>query len=242
MRIPIICGIIDRRILVNYRVDPGVLATLLPAPFRPKLIDGAGMAGVCLIRLKRIRPRSLPSIFGIGSENASHRIAVEWDEGGERREGIFIPRRDTSSRITAAVGGKIFPGEHHHALFRVVEGDGRYRIALDSDDGLTHLLVEGGVAPGLPGGSIFGSVSDASAFFERGSVGYSPTTKAGEFDGLELRCPGWRVEPLAVERVESSFFDDRARFPSGSVEFDCALLMRDILHEWHGRGSLRGAH
>jgi len=38
--------------------------------------------------------------------------------------------------------------------------------------------------------------------------------------------------------VESSFFEDRALFPPGSVEFDCALLMRGIEHEWHGRGWL----
>ena len=61
MQIPIMRGIIDRRILVNFRVDPTVLAGLLPAPFRPKLVKGIGMAGVCLIRLKDIRPRWLPS-------------------------------------------------------------------------------------------------------------------------------------------------------------------------------------
>jgi hypothetical protein len=38
--------------------------------------------------------------------------------------------------------------------------------------------------------------------------------------------------------VESRFFEDRALFPSGSVAFDCALLMRGIDHEWHGRESL----
>ena len=41
MRIPVIRGVIDRRILVNYHVDPNVLAALLPAPFRPKVIHGA---------------------------------------------------------------------------------------------------------------------------------------------------------------------------------------------------------
>jgi hypothetical protein len=32
--------------------------------------------------------------------------------------------------------------------------------------------------------------------------------------------------------MESSFFDDRNRFPAGSIEFDSALLMRGIKHEW----------
>jgi hypothetical protein len=238
MQIPFIRGVIDRRILVNYRVDPEVLARILPAPFRPKLVSGTGMAGVCLIRLKHIRPRFLPSFLGLSSENAAHRIAVEWEHDGEIKEGVFIPRRDTSSRLNTLVGGKLFPGVHHHATFQVREQDGRYRIVLDSDDRRTHVLVEGSVARELPATSVFGSLEEASAFFERGSLGYSVTAKPGEFDGLELRCFHWHVQPLAVERVASSFFEDRALFPVGSVEFDCALLMRGIGHEWHGREAL----
>jgi hypothetical protein len=240
MRIPVIRGLIDRRILVNYRVDPQVLAGLLPRPFRPKLVNGAGMAGVCLIRLKHIRPRFLPAFVGISSENAAHRMAVEWDQNGERREGVFIPRRDTSSRLNTLVGGTLFPGVHHHATFRVREEGDHYRVALDSDDRQTHLLVEGCVATDLPAGSVFRSLAEASAFFERGALGYSVTARPGEFDGLELRSFRWQVQPLAVERVESSFFADRARLPAGSVEFDCALLMRGIEHEWHGRECLCG--
>jgi hypothetical protein len=238
MRIPVIRGVIDRRLLVNFRVDPAVLAKVLPAPFRPRLIHGAGMAGVCLIRLQHLRPRFLPAFLGLSSENAAHRIAVEWDEGGQPREGIFIPRRDTSSRLNMLVGGRLFPGLHHHATFRVQEKGDRYRVALDSDDRRTHLAVEGQVAPALPPGSVFHSLREASAFFEQGSLGYSVTARPGVYDGLELRTLSWHVEPLAVERVESSFFEDRSRFPPGSVQLDCALLMRGIEHEWHARGCL----
>jgi Uncharacterized conserved protein (COG2071) len=238
MQIPVIRGLIDRRILVNFRVDIGALTRLLPSPFRPKLVNGAGMAGVCLIRLKDIRPRFLPSLVGISSENAAHRIAVAWDEGGETREGVFIPRRDTSSRLNTLLGGRLFPGVHHHATFLVQEHDDRYRIELNSDDRHTHLLVEGHVAQELPPNSIFESLKEASDFFEQGALGYSVTAQPCQFDGLELRTFNWQVQPLAVDKVESSFFEDRALFPAGSVEFDCALLMRGIEHEWHGRRRL----
>jgi hypothetical protein len=241
MQIPVIRGLIDRRILVNFRVDAAVLARLLPTPFRPKLVNGAGMAGVCLIRLKDIRPRFFPSFLGISSENAAHRIAVEWDQGGEIKEGVFIPRRDTSSRLNTLVGGRLFPGVHHHAAFKVQEQDDRYLVELNSDDRRTHLLVEGHVAEELPPTSVFRSVKQASDFFERGSLGYSVTAKPDQFDGLELRSFNWQVQPLAVGKVKSSFFEDRALFPAGSVEFDCALLMRGIEHEWHGRGQLCAA-
>jgi hypothetical protein len=233
-------GLIDRRILVNFRVDPDVQARLLPAPFRPKLVNGAGMAGVCLIRLKNIRPRFFPAFMGISSENAAHRIAVVWDQDGEIKEGVFIPRRDTSSRLNTLLGGRLFPGVHHHADFQVQEDDDRYRVELKSDDRHMHVLVDGHVAHEVPSTSAFGSLKEASDFFERGSLGYSVTARPDQFDGLELRSVNWQVKPLAVDKMESSFFEDKALFPPGSVEFDCALLMRGIQHEWHGRGRLSG--
>ena len=238
MRILVIRGVIDRRILVNFRVDPDVLARVLPYPFRPKLIHGVGMAGVCLIRLKQVRPRSLPAFLGVSSENAAHRVAVCWEQAGQTREGVFIPRRDTSSRLNTLAGGRLFPGEHHHARFRVEERGDNYSVAMDSDDGRTRLAVEGRLAAELPRTSVFGALQEASDFFQRASVGYSATSCAGVFDGLELRSFSWEVCPLEVRRVESSFFGDRTLFPEGSVEFDCALLMRGIEHEWHGRDSL----
>jgi hypothetical protein len=46
------------------------------------------------------------------------------------------------------------------------------------------------------------------------------------------------VEPLQVEEVHSSYFSDEARFPKGSVVFDCALVMRNLGHEWHSAEDL----
>lgn len=238
MQVPTVRGVIERRILVNFRVDAPVLARMLPPPFRPKLVGGMGMAGVCLIRLKHIRPPYFPSRLGISSENAAHRIAVEWDADGRTREGVFIPRRDTSSRLNALAGGRLFPGVHHRAVFRVQEDDDHYQIELNSNDDRIYLGLEGQATSLFPSGSVFGSLQEASRFFERGSLGYSATAELGRFDGLELRSFDWHMRPLAVEKLESSYFDDRDLFPAGSAQFDCALLMRGIDHEWHSRQQL----
>jgi hypothetical protein len=238
MQIPVIHGTIDRRILVNFRVDPDILARILPAPFKPKLINGAGMAGVCLIRLKQVTPQFVPTSLGLNSENAAHRIAVTWEQDAKTFQGVYVPRRDTSSHMSHLLGGRLFPGIQHHAHFSVIENEDRYHIALDSDDGDTHLLVEGHTSLELAGGSIFGSLQAASDFFEAGALGYSASAEPGRYDGLELHSFNWKVEPLAVEKVESSFFTNPNLFPEGSIKFDCALLMRNINHEWHGRESL----
>ena len=86
LKLPVIQGLIDRRVLVNYRCDPQHLARLLPPPFRPKLVKEVGMAGICLIRLRQIRPHGVPRFLGLGSENAAHRIAVQWTDAGRSRE------------------------------------------------------------------------------------------------------------------------------------------------------------
>jgi hypothetical protein len=109
---------------------------------------------------------------------------------------------------------------------------------MNSDGGSATVHVSGAVGDAIPDTSVFKSLDAASNFFAMGSLGYSDTRAAGKFDGLELQCDNWQVEALDVDAVESSYFDNAERFPAGSVEFDCALLMRNIVHQWHGRPGL----
>jgi hypothetical protein len=239
MKIPILTGIIKRRMLINFRVDAVVMQKHLPAPFRPKLHQGYAIAGICLIRLEQIRPAGLPAFLGFSSENAAHRIAVEWDDPyGELREGVFIPRRDTGSRLNHFSGGCLFPGEHHPARFRVTDDGAHVVFTMQSCDKTVSVRVRASDTDVLPTASCFASLAESSHFFECGSLGYSVTCDPHRLDGLRLKTLAWQVRALNVEQVESSFFADTARFPVGSVEFDHALIMRNIPHEWHQAGAM----
>lgn len=238
MKLPVIQGVIRRRILVNFRVDPRVMQVQLPSRFRPKLHENHAIAGICLIRLEAVRPRFVPQFLGLSSENAAHRIAVRWQAEGAEKEGVFVPRRDTGSAMNHLAGGRLFPGEHHRARFTVREDADSIDLSMQSDDREVSVGVRGRLGGPFPGSSCFSSLAEASGFFEPGSLGYSVTSEAGRLDGIELRTHGWRVEPLQVEEVHSSYFSDEARFPRGSVEFDCALVMRNVGHEWRSADDL----
>jgi len=82
------------------------------------------------------------------------------------------------------------------------------------------------------GESVFEDQGCASEFFKQGSIGYSPDKIGDTFDGLELKTKKWEVSPLTVTKVKSSFFENEGLFPKGSVQFDNALLMTQIKHEW----------
>ena len=229
---PKVHGTIKRRLLINYRVDPAVMQRHLPAPFRPKLHEGNAIAGMCLIRLEDIRPPRFPRAVGLSSENAAHRIAVVWEDETGRREGVYIPRRDTGSLVNHLAGGRLFPGEHQRATFRVIEDERRIALHMRSADKQIEIDVVAHSAAQLDARSSFSSVGDASAFFESGIVGYSVTSSGRRLDGVVLKTESWRVEPLAVEQAHSTYFADPAKFPAGSITFDCGLIMRNIPHDW----------
>ncbi|MEO7319176.1 MAG: DUF2071 domain-containing protein [Chthoniobacteraceae bacterium] len=231
-------GIIDRRVLLNYRLDPDTLRHVLPPPFKPKLYNGHGVGGVCMIRFKQLRPRLVPAWLGLGSENAAHRIAVEWEQDGESREGVFIPRRDTSSWFNKTLGGRVFPGIFQRSRFEVRETDSSVALRIVRSDGGTEISFEGRITDRFQSGSIFPSLEAAAGFFSLGATGYSATYSSGHYHGMDLHSLNWAVSPLAIDEAQSCFFDDRQRFSSGSAELDCALLMRGIEHEWRSRPDL----
>ena len=234
LKLPVITGLIRRRLLVNYRVDPAALESILPSRFRPKLHDGHAIAGICLIRLEGIRPRFLPAWAGITSENAAHRIAVRWtDADGSEKEGVFIPRRDTGSLPNHLAGGRVFPGEHHFADFDITDRESRIDLSIQSRDQSMRIRLAARETPDFPATSCFRSLEESSAFFEPGSVGFSVTRDCCRLDGIRLETHHWKVQNLTVDKVESSFFDDTVAFPPGSAVFDHALIMRDIPHDWH---------
>jgi hypothetical protein len=231
MRLSRLEGVVERRLLVNYRADPEVVARMLPAPFRPQLVDGQAVASICMIRLAQLRPSGWPRFLGLRSENAAHRFAVERDTADGTFNGVFIPRRDSASVLNATVGGRVFPGEQHQARFRVAESEERVEVAFDSRDRRVSVAVT--AAPARDWRSrLFTDLEAASQFFQRGSVGYSPTGDGSDFDGVELESDAWCVMPARIVSATSSFFGDRRRFPVGSVELDSALLMRDVPVTW----------
>ncbi len=218
---------------MNFRADPETVQRLLPERFRPKLHRGKAIAGICLIRLEHIRPKIAPEFLGLNSENAAHRIAVEWEENGETREGVFIPRRDTDSALNAFAGGTLFPGEHNRADFTVTENDEGIDFAMRSRDEKVKVELKGKFADELPSESIFEKLEDSSEFFKGGALGYSVTRGQKHLDGITLETKEWKVRPLNVESVASSFYGDKSIFPEGTIEFDHALIMQNVDHEWH---------
>jgi hypothetical protein len=228
---------IARRLLVNYRVDPDVVAAQLPGPFRPQLASGWAVGGVCFIALRHLRPVGVPAGLGFSCENVAHRFAVEWDDHDGRHVGVYIPRRDSGSRLVSWSGGRVFPGQHGLARFQVQDTGTDLHIDVASRDSAVRLSVTASVAMTMTG-ELFGTVEDATDFFRSASLGYSPGQGQGCLDGVRLGSERWEAEPVAVEQMSSSLFDSPTLFPPGTCTLDSALVMRDLPVRWTFEGRL----
>ena len=232
MQLPVIEGMLDRRILLNYRFDPQYLQRFVPAPFTPRLHKGHGIGGICMIRFKDLRPRHFPASVGIDSENAAHRIAIEWDHQGNKQTGVFIPQRDTGSSFNYLAGGRIFPGIFQRSTFSVTESAARYKVEIAHKKSEPHVIFDGEECAEFPKTSVFESLAEASEFFAKGAIGYSLAKDGSHFQGMELRFLEWHISPLKINRAHVKLYEDGNLFPKGAVQVDSAMIMKRLRHEW----------
>jgi Uncharacterized conserved protein (COG2071) len=229
--------VIERRLLVNFAVRPDQVARHLPNGLRPQLVGGVGVAGICLLRLRELRPHGVPSTWGLTTENVAHRFAVEWEEDGVTRNGVYVPRRDSSSGLSALAGGRLFPGSHLRASIRVRESEHDLVISVHNDKQPMSMRISARDATSL-GSSLFGSLEEATDFFRRGSLGYSPALSGSCLEGVQLQCERWETTPVVINEIYSSFFEDPKNFEPGSVVLDSGLVMRNLPARWHAAGEL----
>ena len=230
-----IIGNIERRILVNYRIDPIILSKILPSPFRPRVMNGFALGGICLIRFGKMRPRIFPEFMGSTSENGTHRFCVEWDEDGSVKKGVFVMQRFTNSKLHELGSNLLYPSALTFAHFNADEENDKYSVEFESKDGAQ---VKVNVKQGTSFKSeIYNSIEEASYDFETDSVGFSPSTNH-TFNGVELVTKSWKVKPLDLLSIESSLFDNKELFPEGTVEVDHCLFMEDIEHSWRNVDSI----
>ncbi len=211
-----------RRLLLSYRLDADVARGLLPDGLRPWLVDGHAVAGVCVLGLESIRPRWVRGRWGLRSENAAHRMAVEWDDEGERRRGVYIFERHSSAWFPVLFGGRVFPGVHRKARFRVDESADRYAVTMDAEGESLAADVEIG---GEWKSELFPTIEDASEFYRSGRVGLSRRRDGVSLEPVTLTSTAWTVEGAQLRSLRSSFFD---ALPAGAAVFDSVVVMRDL--------------
>lgn len=231
MFLPSLSARIARRVLLNLRVDPEYWSRSgrLPSRLEPVDVDGASIAGVCLIRLRELRPAWAPRGLGVSTEGAAFRVACrDRDRNGARC--VAIIGRWTSSRLVRWTDG-VTPMHHRFARFTSTETASSVEITVNDAAVGDTCHVKASATAAWPGDSVFGSVDEASAFFAQEADGHTVGDGGACLGGVSLTVPEWRVTPLAVEEVTFPWL------PQDVFDVDHALLMRDAESTWRWFGA-----
>ena len=145
------------------------------------------------------------------------------------------PGQRVGNRLTPIGNSLVLPGEifSRDARFHVVESDDYLAMNVTSDDGETDVSFVARTSKEWQPTTSFESFEEVSTFFKKGDCGFSCSLSGEALEGLQLKTLKWEMTPLEVDSQHASFYSDPLRFPAGSIEFDCGLLMRGIEHEWH---------
>jgi hypothetical protein len=230
-------GVIERRLLIAYRLDPDVAQGLLPLPFRPRLINGYAVAAVVLARLARLRPAGLPTTLGLTRECAAHALAVEWRTGHTLHTGAYVLHRDSA----AADGPRLAPRLRRAAQFTVDERTDGLQITYRSADRSTQVNVDVSLAAGLTGSALFPDLRAAARFFEPDGEGVATGAWVPRRRGLRLTATDGALSAANVRIATSSILADPVVFPPGSLHLDSALLLRDVAVAWAPAAQVRVA-
>jgi hypothetical protein len=222
-------GISTRPILLCYRMTPGTAQGRLPKGARLATVNGFVVGGI--LGLPSFSHRAL----GIASRwTCSYRIVhflkVTRHQAGTDRDGIFIIRRDTSSRLHAFIG-QCRPVPPHHAHVQFGQPDeGAVDLRVSSDDAVMQVCLKGHLAPSQPTNSIFSSPAQALESLESAVflLGRNRRNRSSASNGSQRR---WRLQPLAVEETFSSIFHEMDNGSTG-VEFDSAYSIQEVEYVW----------
>jgi hypothetical protein len=221
--------VIDRRFLLTVRMDPRAVQRLLPGGLRPRLVDGSAVGGICFLRLRDLHPAGL-AVPGVITENVAHRFAIMRDDTEDSEPGVYVPRRDTSSRVAALLGGRLIEGELSRAKFEVHDTGSRLCINVVGRCGLEIQVSAHATVASTS--SLFRTVEEESHFYQDASIAYSPNRRRRVIEAVELESERWTGTPMQVEHFCSSVFEDVEIFPRGSWSLDSAMLVRNVRAQW----------
>jgi len=202
------------RVLVLYRVDPGVAAGLLPAGMRPRLHHDQAVGLICFTRLGSLRSRFLPT-RGAMSDHLDYRFAVERD-GTEKS---WVLHRETSSWLGGRLGERIVRGKYVRSRFEIQEGTFELELRVESERGEElYLRAE---ACGTSPAKLVPTPHDLERYLMACGAAEPHDVLAPEVDRIDAQ-DGFAPQPLSIFELRSSFFENRQLFPSGTATVDGA--------------------
>jgi uncharacterized protein YqjF (DUF2071 family) len=219
--------------LVNFRMAPETLASVLPPPLQPDTYDGKAFLSVVIADMERMRPAFVPSVLGITYQQVVCRAVVRC--GSQR--GVYFLRSDADNPLMVVMGNLLSFFRFHQA--RIVRTKGgrlhHFDLVADVEDrGDIHATfdVEHGSRT-VPASSVFPNIDTAQRFLVELYTAFRPSAVGQRVSSVDISRGEWNITMVDAPRARFDLMDDNALFPAGSTHLDSVIYVEDIEYFWH---------
>ena len=224
---------------INYAVAPDALRALLPPPLEPEIHKGSAWIQVLVSSLRDMRPRGVPSLFGVCFYQASYRAAVRYSssDGSWRRGGYFV-RSETNHPVMRAVGNALAEFKFHDfgaaEMTMLREGD-RLTLGIDPEppDSGGRLFGVFDTRPGLdrPPGSMWSSLEELHEPLVECYDALGVDRQGGYLYILTVDRDPWCARWSRPETLYSEYFE-RGELGNGVARLDSVLHLTECRYRW----------
>jgi len=216
--------------LVNFGMEPDLLASLLPSPITPDVHNNEAFLSIVISDLRDMRPTFLPKGLGFNFAQIVYRAIVTCN--GER--GVHFLRSDADNRIMCLTGNLFSFFHFNHAKISYFRNQDQHCIDVKTRDGVADISAEYGIQKSTnetPASSVFSSLEDAKHFFAELYVAFS--TLPGYTTAVRIDRTNWDVSFVSDKKATYSFMNGSSYFPKGSTRLDSIFYVEDLFYHWH---------
>lgn len=222
--------------LVNFSLEPDVLAARLPRHLMPDIHDGRAFLSIVIAQIRGMRPSLLPELLGVDYTQVVYRAVVTC--GGQR--GVYFLRSDADNALMALAGTALTFFRFHWTRVEWKLGDGITRFSLRPRR-MEAASIEAEFEScadqeNMPASSRFRNLPLAQSFLTELYVAFGPKCSGGKADAVRIDRSEW-TSLLVRDRIgKYEAMSSGVLFGAGEAELDSVLHVRSMKYRWH-RGS-----
>jgi hypothetical protein len=231
-----ITAVLDERLLFNFRVAPGKLASLLPVPWlKPLEINGTCVVSFCILHLKNVTIAPLPgSIIGWKTISCAYRCGVVDTSSGTDVPAVWIIDRLADLPVIARLSPILLADTLPIIRPHIKHSGEHIDVEIDFPD--CQKLFKARVVRNpaqVFRSKTFGDMRAFSAFIHNGVTSYAASIFGDALTKIDLIKEDPVYEPVAAE-VDFSWLE--STWANAGLEFDSAVRAHAGNYRWKYRG------
>ena len=232
-------GMVTRRFLVSYPVDPVLLSDRLPPGAELSLHDGCAWVSACFVNLKNMRPSVFPRSMGIELNYLIHRTRARLPfPDGKKREAVLVLEPNLDRLTLGWIGARLTGVGFNYRDIRLIEQEKSWNLVMKDNEEVVYdaVIPKSSIYPDPSASAHFPSIRSADDFLLGVSYGGQWHAKSNRLRLLAETHDPWNTL-MGECKTNNNRFLESLGAETHQLEADHVISMTNVPHYFALLGS-----